>query len=193
VAIGSGAAAAAGLVIGAALKMARRLEQLGTTFAWLSLLQFGGTNAVVPEMLRQSVEVWRWMDARTFTNLFALAQLAPGPNVMIVSLVGWQVAGLAGLTVTTLATLIPPCLMAFAASRLMLRAGQSRWLLIIKDGLVPVAIGMILASGAVMVEASDPNALGVAITVGATLFVAFTEFNLLWALGAAVVLGLLFR
>jgi len=110
-----------------------------------------------------------------------------------VSLVGWQVAGLAGLTVTTLATLIPPCLMAFAASRLMLRAGQSRWLLIVKDGLVPVAIGMILASGAVMVGASNPNALGVAITVGATLFVAFTESNLLWALGAAVALGLLFR
>jgi chromate transporter len=173
--------------------MSDLLQQLAATFAWLSVLQFGGTNAVVPEMHRQAVDVFHWMDARTFANLFALAQLAPGPNVMIVSLVGWQVAGLAGLTVTTLATLIPPCLMAFAASRLMLRAGQSRWLLIVKDGLVPVAIGMILASGAVMVEASNPNTLGVAITVGATLFVAFTEFNLLWALGAAVVLGLLFR
>ena len=173
--------------------MSDLLQQLAATFAWLSVLQFGGTNAVVPEMHRQAVDVFHWMDARTFANLFALAQLAPGPNVMIVSLVGWQVAGLAGLAVTTLATLIPPCLMAFAASRLMLRAGQSRWLLIVKDGLVPVAIGMILASGAVMIESSDPNALGVAISVAATLFVAFTEFNLLWALGAAVVLGLLFR
>ena len=77
------------------------LRQLGTTFVWLSLLQFGGTNTVVPEMHRQAVDVYHWMDSQTFANLFALAQLAPGPNVMIVSLVGWQVAGLAGLTVTT--------------------------------------------------------------------------------------------
>ena len=112
---------------------------------------------------------------------------------MIVSLVGWRVAGLPGLIVSTVATIVPPCLLAFAASRLMLRAGQSKWLLIVKDGLVPVAIGMILASGAVMVQASHPNALGVAITVGATAFVALTEFNLLWALGAAVALGLLFN
>jgi len=173
--------------------MSDLLQQLAATFAWLSLLQFGGTNAVVPEMHRQAVDVFHWMDARSFANLFALAQLAPGPNVMIVSLVGWRVAGLPGLIVTTLATIVPPALMAFAASRLMLRAGQSKWLLIIKDGLVPVAIGMIMASGAVMVQASHPNALGIAITIGATAFVAFTEFNLLWALGVAVALGLLFR
>lgn len=173
--------------------MSELLQQLAATFSWLSLLQFGGTNTVVPEIHRQAVDIFHWMDARTFANLFALAQLAPGPNVMIVSLVGWQVAGPAGLIVSTLATLTPPCLMAFAASRLMRRAGQSRWLLIVKDGLVPVAIGMILASGAVMVQASDPNLLGVAIAAGATLFVAFTDYNLLWALCAAVGLGMLFR
>ena len=200
-AIGAGAAAAAGLVIGTAIKMARRaqaqlhgargrarglrlgrpaacadgarhrgagtdqhraglaraarqmnelLQQLGTTFAWLSLLQFGGTNAVVPEMHRQAVDVFHWMDAQTFANLFALAQLAPGPNVMIVSLIGWHVAGFAGLLVATVAMTGPPCLLAFGMSRLMQRAGQSRWLVIIKDGLVPLAIGMILASGWVM-------------------------------------------
>jgi chromate transporter len=169
------------------------LQQLAATFSWLSLLQFGGTNAVVPEMHRQAVDIFHWMDARTFANMFALAQLAPGPNMMIVSLVGWQVAGLAGLIVATLATVIPPCLLAFAASRLMLRAGQSKWLLIIKDGLVPVAIGMILASGAVMIESSHPDALGIALSVGAAAFVAFTDFNLLWALGAAILLGLIFR
>jgi chromate transporter len=173
--------------------MSDQLPQLAGTFAWLSLLQFGGTNTVVPEMHRQAVDVYHWMDARTFGSLFALAQLAPGPNVMIVSLVGWRVAGLMGLLVTTLATIVPPCLMAFAASRLMLRAGQSKWLPIVKDGLVPVALGMIMASGAVMVQASHPNALGIALTIGAMAFVAFTDFNLLWALGAAIGLGLLFR
>jgi chromate transporter len=167
------------------------LQQLGTTFGWLSLLQFGGTNAVVPEMHRQAVDVFHWMDARTFANLFALAQLAPGPNVMIVSLVGWQVAGLSGLVTATLAMTVPPSLLAFAVSRLMLQAGPSRWLVIVKDGLVPVAIGMILASGAVIVGAASSGTLGIAITVGAALFIVFTDYNLLWALGAAIALGLL--
>ena len=169
------------------------LQQLAGTFAWLSLLQFGGTNTVVPEMHRQAVDIYHWMGSQTFANLFALAQLAPGPNVMIVSLVGWQVAGIAGLAVATAAMTVPPCLLAFAMSRFMRRAGQSRWLVIVKDGLVPVAIGMIMASGAVMVQASAPNSLGIVLTIGTMAFVAFTDFNLLWALGAAVGLGLLFR
>ena len=131
-----------------------------------------------------------WMDGQTFANLFALAQLAPGPNVMIVSLIGWQVAGLAGLLVATIAMTVPPCALAFSMSRVMQRAGQSRWLGIIKDGLVPLAIGMILASGWVMAEASDHDAMSIAITLAATAFVVFTEYNLLWALGAAITLGL---
>jgi chromate transporter len=166
------------------------LEQLGTTFAWLSLLQFGGTNAVMPEMHRQAVEVFHWMDGQTFANLFALAQLAPGPNVMVVSLVGWQVAGLPGLAVATFAMTAPPCLLAFAMSRLMRRLGQSRWLVIVKDGLVPLAIGMILASGWVMAGSSPLDAMSLGITLAATAFVAFTEYNLLWALGASIMLGL---
>ncbi len=166
------------------------LQQLGTTFAWLSLLQFGGTTAVVPEMHRQAVDVMHWMDARTFANLFALAQLAPGPNVMVVSLIGWHLAGLPGLLVATVAMTGPPCLLAFAMSRLMQRAGQSRWLAIVKDGLVPLAIGMILASGWIMANASGIGVMNLGITAAATAFVAFTELNLLWALGAAIVLGL---
>ncbi len=170
--------------------MSDLLQQIGITFGWLSLLQFGGTNTVVPEMHRQAVDVLHWMDAPTFANLFALAQLAPGPNVMIVSLIGWQVAGLAGLLVATLAMTVPPCLLAFGASRLMLRAGRSRWLAIVKDGLVPLAIGMILASGWIMTGASAHGSISLALTAGAALFVIFTEYNLLWALGAAIAIGL---
>jgi chromate transporter len=166
------------------------LQQLGTAFTWLSLLQFGGTNAVVPEMHRQAVDVLHWMDAQTFANLFALAQLAPGPNVMIVSLIGWHVAGFPGLLVATVAMTGPSCLLAFGMSRLMRHAGQSRWLAIVKDGLVPLAIGMILASGWIMAGSSRPGPMSLGITAAATAFVAFTEYNLLWALGAAIALGL---
>ena len=166
------------------------LRQLGTTFLWLSLLQFGGTSAVVPEMHRQAVDVLGCMDAQSFANLFALAQLAPGPNVMIVSLVGWRVAGLAGLIVATLAMTVPPSLLAFAASRLMKHSSQSHWLAIAKEALVPLAIGMILASGWVMTQSSASGAVSLLLTAGAAAFIFFTELNLLWALGAALALGI---
>ena len=170
--------------------MNEQLQQLASTFAWLSLLQFGGASAIVPGMHRQAVDVFGWMSSGTFANLFALAKLAPGPNVIVVSLVGWQVAGLAGLVVATVAVTVPPCLLAFATSRLMRRAGRSPWLGIVKDGLLPLAIGMILASGWIMAKAANPDTLGIAITVAATAFVVFTEWNLLWALSAAIALGL---
>jgi chromate transporter len=109
---------------------------------------------------------------------------------MIVSLIGWHVAGLAGLLVATLAMTIPPSLLAFGMSRVMRRAGTSKWLVIVKEGLVPLAIGMILASGWIMASTSELSPMSLVITAAATAFVAFTEYNLLWALGAAIALGL---
>jgi chromate transporter len=109
---------------------------------------------------------------------------------MVVSLIGWHVAGFPGLLVATVAMTGPPCLLAFGMSRLMRRAGRSRWLAIFKDGLVPIAIGTILASGWIMASTSEVSAMSLCITAAATAFVAFTEFNLLWALGAAIALGL---
>jgi len=76
---------------------------IAVQFAVMSLLAFGGANAVVPEMHRQAVELRGWMSDRQFADLFAISQVAPGPNVMIVTLIGYQVAGLSGALVATLA------------------------------------------------------------------------------------------
>ena len=71
-------------------------------FAILSLFAVGGVMAVIPEMHRQAVEVSHWMTERQFADLFAIAQAAPGPNIIIVTLIGFQVAGFAGAIVATL-------------------------------------------------------------------------------------------
>ena len=83
------------------------LIAIATIFSQLSLLAFGGGNTILPEMQRQVVDVHHWMSAHEFTALFALAQAAPGPNMMIVSLVGWHVAGWSGLLVASLAKFGP--------------------------------------------------------------------------------------
>src|SRR5439155_1571647 len=72
------------------------LLELGLYFAVLSLLSFGGMSLVLPEMQRYMVDVKGWMSATEFMQLFAVAQAAPGPNVLMSSLVGWKVAGFAG-------------------------------------------------------------------------------------------------
>ena len=69
---------------------------LAVQFAIMSLLALGGANAVVPEIHRQAVELRGWMTERQFADMFAISQAAPGPNVMIVTLVGYHVAGIVG-------------------------------------------------------------------------------------------------
>ncbi|HKU96204.1 MAG TPA: chromate transporter [Vineibacter sp.] len=165
------------------------LLQVALTFASLSLVSIGGANVVVPEIHRQVVEQFAWMDDATFASLFAIAQAAPGPNVLLVSLVGWHVAGAAGLGVATIAILLPSGVLAFAAGRLITRWADTRWVAIAKAGMVPVAVGLILASGVVMARAADHDALGVAITAATALFVLQSDRNPLWALAIAMVVG----
>jgi len=84
------------------------LLELGLYFAVLSLLSFGGMSSVLPEMQRYMVDVKGWMSATEFMQLFAVAQAAPGPNVLMSSLVGWKVAGFAGSLVALGAMCGPP-------------------------------------------------------------------------------------
>ena len=80
-----------------------RTTYFSNHFTQLSLIAFGGGNTILPEMQRQVVDIHHWMTAQEFSALFAMAQAAPGPNMMIVPLVGWHVAGLSGLLVTSTA------------------------------------------------------------------------------------------
>jgi len=79
----------------------------------MPLLAFGGGNTILPEMQRQVVEVQNWMSAREFASLYALAQAAPGPNLLVSSLIGWRVAGLSGALVATLAVCVPAGLLTY--------------------------------------------------------------------------------
>ena len=72
------------------------LLALAAIFAQLSLLAFGGGNTILPEMQRQVTQVHPWLTPQEFAALFALAQAAPGPNMLISTLIGWRIAGLAG-------------------------------------------------------------------------------------------------
>lgn len=146
--------------------------QLLITFGTISLLAIGGANAVVPEIHRQVVDLLAWMDAPTFARLFAIAQTAPGPNVMLASIIGWQVAGTAGLLIATLAILLPSSLLALVCGKGLRRYHDHRLVRILTLALVPIALGLMLASGAVATLAAGAGWLGYAITA-ATLVVTY--------------------
>ena len=90
------------------------LLTLAGYFALMSLFAIGGANSAVPEMHRLAVDVERWMTERQFMDMFAMAQVTPGPNVIIVTLIGYHVAGLLGAVVATAAMCGPTCVFAFS-------------------------------------------------------------------------------
>ncbi len=168
------------------------LWQLAAGFAAISMIAVGGGIAVVPEMNRLVVDVHGWMSDARFAQLFALAQAAPGPNVLVVGLIGWQVAGLPGMFVAILAMTGPSGLFAFGFSRLRGRLAGATWLRILEKGLVPIAVGLIFSSGIILAQGAAVNALAVGLTVFSTLFVWRTDFSPLWVLGVGAAAGALF-
>ena len=102
------------------------LVALFVQFTVLSLFAIGGASTVVPEMQRQMVEIRGWLSDRQFSELYAIAQAAPGPNVMFVALLGHYIAGAPGAIVATAAMCGPTCLLAYGVSRTFERFRAAR-------------------------------------------------------------------
>ncbi len=166
------------------------LLNLAVQFAVLSLLAFGGANAVVPEMHRLAVDVNHWMSGQDFAATFALAQAAPGPNVMISTLIGLKVAGVPGALVATVAMCAPSCLLVVGAARLWDGYRDRPWRVALAAGLAPVTVGLIAASAWLLCRAADRDWRLLAVTAISAAVAVFTRLNPLWCLGAAAALGL---
>ena len=152
------------------------------TFGLMSLFAVGGANAAIPEMHRIAVDVRHWMTDREFADIYAISQLSPGPNVLIVTLIGYSVAGIAGALAATLAMCVPTAAFTYFVSRWLARSGRSRWPAIIQASLVPLSIGLMAASALVVAEAADRTWAALLATIGAAILAAATRLNPLWIL-----------
>jgi len=166
------------------------LITLAGFFATMSLFAIGGANSAVPEMHRYAVDVQHWLSDRQFGDTFALAQLTPGPNLIIVTLIGYHVAGIVGALVSTLAMCGPACVFTFYVSRASERFKESVWHGALSRALVPVTLGLTAASATVIATSSDYNWLALAITLGTALTAFFVRVHPLWAFAVAAMLGL---
>ena len=162
---------------------------LAWTFGLMSLFAVGGANSAIPEMHRVAVDVQHWMTDKQFADAFAISQMSPGPNVLIVTLIGYSVAGVAGALVATLAMCVPTAVLAYYVSRLLTRSSHSRWPAIIQAALVPLSIGLMGASGLILALSADRTWAAVMVTAASALLAFATRLNPLWLLLAGGCLG----
>jgi len=166
------------------------LLEIAAYFCVLSIFSVGGLPSVMPEMQRYVVEVKAWMSPAEFMQAFAVGQAAPGPNMLIVSLVGWHLAGLAGALVALFAMCGPAAVLAWWASGLWDRFKDTPWRQAIQRAIAPIVVGMILSGGVVIATPDATPDWRLWLIAGATAAGAvLTKVNPLWFLAAGGVLG----
>jgi len=156
----------------------------------LSLVAVGGVTSVLPEVHRVVVDVNHWMTDVQFAQAFAIAQASPGPNMLIVTIIGWHVAGLPGALVATAAMITPSCTLAYAVGRVWHRFQGAAWRRAVEAGLAPVVVGLTLATGWLLARGASTTWLGYGITALTTALVLCTRLNPLWLFAVAGALGL---
>lgn len=165
------------------------LFALALQFALLSLMAVGGINVLIPEMHRQAVDVRSWMTDQQFIDLVALSQAAPGPNVMIVALIGQQAAGPLGAVVAMIAMCLPTAVLACVAARTLDRHREARWRRVIEAGLVPVTLGLVAAAALVIAREAGQSPGAVAVTAAVFAVAYWMRVTPLLPLAAAAMLG----
>ncbi len=166
------------------------LLTLVIVFTQLSVLAFGGGNAILPEMQHQVVTVHQWMTAEQFSSLFAMAQAAPGPNMMIVPLVGWHVAGPAGLLVTSLAKFGPSSVITIYALKFWEKFKANPLRARFEKALKPITVGLVLVSAWLIADASAQNLLLVVIVILTAFLGVFKRIHPLWVMAVGAGLGI---
>ena len=177
-------------------------------FCLLSLLGVGGAITTAPEMHRFLVDEQHWLNDMQFTSSMALAQASPGPNVLFVAVMGWNVGlnaggglgagsrawtlGILGVLVMMLGIMLPSSVLTYTATRWAHRNRDMRGVKAFKAGMAPIVVSLLVCTGWLLTAAHSQPArdwpLWVLTTVTA-LVVWRTRIHLLWLLAAGAVLG----
>ncbi|WP_347557809.1 chromate transporter [Robbsia sp. KACC 23696] len=169
----------------------RTLWQLAAVFTPLSLTTIGGGQAIIADIQRQVVDVHGWLTHAQFAVDFAISRMAPGPGSLLATLIGWQIAGFWGAIVTTMALLAPTGILVYGLTHVWSRYRGSPFLAALERGLRPIAAGLILAAGWVLLQTLDGGAAAKVIAVGATVVLLMSRVNplLLLLCGALLLLA----
>jgi chromate transporter len=165
-----------------------QIPVLARVFAYLSLLTVGGGMAAFPEMTNLTVDVHKWLTFPQLIHLYSVGQVLPGPNMMMIVVIGDWAGGLLGAIVTLLAFFAPTALLAFLVARFWKRLESWPWRKSIQEGLAPVSIGLLLAGCFTMAKGAISGLETGAIAVGVLLILLQYKINpALLVLGGAAI------
>ena len=150
--------------------------QLVWVFGTASLLSFGGGNSIVPELQAQTV-ARHWVTAQQFADNFAIAQVAPGPSSLLVTLLGYRAAGLAGALVATAAMIVPSAVLVYITARIWRGSEGARWRAALERGVAPIAVALAATSGIVIASSVDQGAWAAGLSLAAALLLGSTKLN----------------
>jgi len=167
------------------------VAELFLEFVLLACVAFGGATALLPEMHRVVVENHHWLDDTTFTHLYAIAQSAPGPNVLVVTLIGWEVAGLAGAVATTLAMCLPMSILIYLLIDRWESFSGKRWQKAVSLGVAPLAVGLIFSGATLIAQAASFGWAAWALVIATVVANLRLKLHPLWFIGVGAALGLL--
>ena len=179
-------------------------------FASLSLLGVGGAITSAPDMHRFLVDETHWLTDLQFTSSIAIAQASPGPNILFVALMGWNVGlnaggglvsgptawalGMLGVLATMVGIMLPSSVLTYSATRWAHRNREMQVVKAFKTGMAPIVIALLICTGWLLTAAHNQPGRDWPLwllTAGATLLVWRTKLHMLWMLGAGALLGAL--
>jgi chromate transporter len=162
--------------------------RLALVFTVLSLLGFGGGNAIIPQMHADVVDSFHWITSAEFTRFFALAKLSPGPTTTMAALVGFAVAGILGATVATFFVFVPAGALVFAAGHAWGRLKGNPWRERFATAIKPVVLGLIWAGAVTLAKGALDGPATIALAVVAAGIMLATNINQIFlVLGAGVI------
>ena len=158
-------------------------------FLSLSLLAIGGAMAAAPDMQRYLVAEQHWLSEAQFTASIALAQAAPGPNVLFVAVIGWNVAGGWGALAALTGVLLPSSLLTVGLARWGRSRRQTRGMRAFHDGMAPLAIGLLLSTGWILAEPSVTRRGSLALVGLAAAVGLWRRISPLWLIAFGALVG----
>jgi chromate transporter len=156
-----------------------------------SALAFGGINALLPALYDLSVTQEHWLSRQTFTDFFAIAQAAPGPNLMTVTLIGWHVSGIIGAVVASVAICWPSSIMVYFLQNYINNMKNPRMQRAIQFAASALAVGLVLGSAWNISSQLNQHLTAYALTFSAIIVVVFTRWHPLYLIGIGGLLGAL--
>jgi chromate transporter len=167
------------------------LLTLGLRFMILSLFAVGGgVSILIPQLHEELVNQYHWVDERAFAELLAVSQAAPGPNFLLMPLIGWRVASWPGALVGAIAFMIVPVLVSVSVGRL-LHDHENAFVVLLRRAFRPLTGGMWIASGIVIARTTDHAVSYAVITAAVAACAIFVEANPLWWCLSAGIVGAL--